>query len=476
LPQVFHLPTPDVATPSALGKTLNRIFSAPEAARVDPRVAALQQLEAAGLPATGDALVRTVATGHRPLVELLLTAGVDVNAVGAGNRTALLTATLAKDWGMANYLLEMGADINRADGQGVTPLMAVTSSDRKDVLQKLVSKGAALDAQDLHGHTALHYAVAARNADGLTTLLRAGADPKVDGSNLMASAFETQDWQIVQPVLERQPSELKWNTHSRTLLQQSIGARDAQRTKLLLTKHPAAPTPEGLQQPLLAYTLLHGNLPQFKFLLECGANPDTLLNTPAEKSFIEKVQGGYLRHYLGSEPGMTVLMMAAGMGQKPFVEELLNRGAKRGLGTEKHRMPATVFAARAGEHTDTLQLLLGKDSPKPEELRVEISLGSQRASLIKNGVTVMSTSVSTGRSGFSTPTGKYVVTDKHRSHMSSIYEVKMPFFMRLSYRDFGMHQGVVPGYPASHGCIRVPSGNIQKLFSQVPVGTLVTIY
>ena len=139
-------------------------------------------------------------------------------------------------------------------------------------------------------------------------------------------------------------------------------------------------------------------------------------------------------------------------------------------------MPASVFAARSGEHTETLQLLLGKSSPKPEELRIEISLAAQRAQLIKNDVTVMSTQDSTGRSGFATPTGKYVVTDKHRHHMSTIYKVKMPYFMRLSYRDFGMHQGVVPNHPASHGCIRVPSGTIQKMFSQVPVGTLVTIY
>ena len=59
--------------------------------------------------------------------------------------------------------------------------------------------------------------------------------------------------------------------------------------------------------------------------------------------------------------------------------------------------------------------------------------------------------------------------------MSTIYKCAMPFFMRLNCRDFGMHQGNVPGYPASHGCIRVPAGTAQRLFRDLPVGTLVSI-
>jgi lipoprotein-anchoring transpeptidase ErfK/SrfK len=51
----------------------------------------------------------------------------------------------------------------------------------------------------------------------------------------------------------------------------------------------------------------------------------------------------------------------------------------------------------------------------------------------------------------------------------------MPYFMRLSCRDFGMHEGVVQPYPASHGCIRLPGDAAKKLFAEIPVGTLVTI-
>jgi lipoprotein-anchoring transpeptidase ErfK/SrfK len=106
---------------------------------------------------------------------------------------------------------------------------------------------------------------------------------------------------------------------------------------------------------------------------------------------------------------------------------------------------------------------------------VEISLSTQKALVIKDGVPILKTSISTGRKGFDTPAGQYVITDKKRSHRSSLYHVEMPFFMRLNCLDFGMHAGVVPNYPASHGCIRLPADAAQKIFTEIPVGTLVMI-
>ncbi|RYD18972.1 MAG: L,D-transpeptidase, partial [Verrucomicrobiaceae bacterium] len=77
--------------------------------------------------------------------------------------------------------------------------------------------------------------------------------------------------------------------------------------------------------------------------------------------------------------------------------------------------------------------------------------------------------------GFSTPTGEYVITNKYRDWTSTLYDASMPYFQRLSCGDFGLHQGNVPGYPASHGCIRVPAGNAQKLFTLTQAGDRVRI-
>jgi len=79
----------------------------------------------------------------------------------------------------------------------------------------------------------------------------------------------------------------------------------------------------------------------------------------------------------------------------------------------------------------------------------------RRPCLRWRGVPGTAVPVSTGRQGFRTPTGSYVVTDKHRKWRSTLYPAEMPYFMRLSCGDIGFHQGNLPGYPASHRCIRM---------------------
>jgi lipoprotein-anchoring transpeptidase ErfK/SrfK len=131
------------------------------------------------------------------------------------------------------------------------------------------------------------------------------------------------------------------------------------------------------------------------------------------------------------------------------------------------------FAAELG-HWQAAQVLLGS-GPDPEKLRIEISLSSQHMALIKDGVPILNSVCSTGREGYSTKRGNFVITDKERNHRSTIYHVDMPYFMRLSCLDFGMHEGVVPNYPASHGCIRLPGETARRLFAEIPIGTLVSV-
>lgn len=67
------------------------------------------------------------------------------------------------------------------------------------------------------------------------------------------------------------------------------------------------------------------------------------------------------------------------------------------------------------------------------------------------------------------------MTNKYKMWKSSLYHAKMPYFLRLSCGDFGLHAGNLPGYPASHGCIRLPADKAQELFTLIPEGTLVEI-
>jgi hypothetical protein len=166
-------------------------------------------------------------------------------------------------------------------------------------------------------------------------------------------------------------------------------------------------------------------------------------------------------------------MLAAGLGKETYLRTLIAAGASRNQLTKRNKMSALDIAAETG-HWRSSQILLGS-GPPPDQLRVEISLALQRVALVKNGVPVYRTQCSTGRQGYTTRKGQFVITNKERNHRSSIYHVEMPYFMRLSCLDFGMHAGVVPNYPASHGCIRLPEEAARKFFSEIPIGTLVTV-
>ena len=151
-----------------------------------------------------------------------------------------------------------------------------------------------------------------------------------------------------------------------------------------------------------------------------------------------------------------------------------------------------------------LFLLAGSLSAQDENLyRVEIDLGRQTAYLISGRRVVMQSPISSGRYGHLTETGSFKVIEKERSHHSSIYgkivdeygrtvvadadvdmrvtsgckfvPAPMPYFMRFHGAD-GLHAGYLPGYPASHGCVRMPDQLAIAFYNAIEVGTPVTVF
>lgn len=104
-----------------------------------------------------------------------------------------------------------------------------------------------------------------------------------------------------------------------------------------------------------------------------------------------------------------------------------------------------------------------------------VDVSAQRVDYYEEGAVIYSTPVSTGKEDKSTRPGVYKITNKHEKWTSTIYDVPMPYFMRLNGGDVGLHAGYLPGYPASHGCIRMPEPAAIHLFETVPIGTPVLI-
>lgn len=105
-----------------------------------------------------------------------------------------------------------------------------------------------------------------------------------------------------------------------------------------------------------------------------------------------------------------------------------------------------------------------------------VNVRTQRATLYRNGVPIGATTVSTGRPGFETPTGVFTILQKHVEHYSTKYDnAPMPYMQRLTWRGVALHAGQLPGYPASHGCIRLPRGFARLLYDSTKVGMTVVV-
>jgi ankyrin repeat protein len=390
-------------------------------------------------------LVRAVTIGRQSLIDLCLIEQVDPNGRDAQGRTPLLIATLQRNWKTARRLIEAGALVDLADKKGFTPLMASAMHGNPEMFCFLLSR-----STNLHAEARCE-----------------------DGRDLLGMALDGGNPQIIRTAADRLPLMPQWTTSTRRALNAALLAGNKDQIRLLLSKHAAPPTPEGKNVPLLAYAIAKSDESLFSTLLACGADPNTILPARCDKEFLALVSSKSIRGYIERDKNVTVLMLAAGLGQENYLRALLHAGADRKRATARYKMLPLYIAAQTG-HWRCSQILLGR-GPSPDQLRIEISLASQRVALVKNGVPVFHAPCSTGREGYSTKKGQFVITDKNRNHRSTIYHVEMPYFMRLSCLDFGMHAGYVPNRPASHGCIRLPSETARKFFSEIPIGTLVTV-
>jgi ankyrin repeat protein len=400
---------------------------------------------AARISISPNELVRAVTIRRDSLIQLCLINHVDPNGHDAQGRTPLLIATSQQDWKTAQRLIAVGAHVDLADKNGFTPLMAAAVHGNLEIFREL-----------LGGSSNLHAEARCK-----------------DGSDLLGMALDGGNPEIVRSVVERLPAMPQWRTSARRALQAALVTADKGEIQLLLGKHAAPPTPENKNVPLLAYAIAGNDSSLFSTLLACGADPNTALPSRCDKDFLAMLPSKSFSSYVEGDKGLTVLMLAAGLDREDYLRALLATGASRSQLTRRNKMSALDIASETG-HWRSSQILLG-GGPSPDQLRIEISLALQRVALVKNGVPVYRTQCSTGRQGYSTRRGDFVITNKERNHRSTIYHVEMPYFMRLSCLDFGMHAGIVPNYPASHGCIRLPEEAARKFFSEIPVGTLVTV-
>jgi hypothetical protein len=105
-----------------------------------------------------------------------------------------------------------------------------------------------------------------------------------------------------------------------------------------------------------------------------------------------------------------------------------------------------------------------------------VSLPEQLAYVYRNGVVIGVATVSTGKPGHETPTGVFTILQKHADHYSNVYNsAPMPYMQRLTWSGVALHAGRLPGYPASHGCVRMPYEFARLLYAESSTGITVVV-
>ncbi|HXG80179.1 MAG TPA: L,D-transpeptidase family protein [Sphingomicrobium sp.] len=153
---------------------------------------------------------------------------------------------------------------------------------------------------------------------------------------------------------------------------------------------------------------------------------------------------------LSHAPGATALAQQVELGGRPLLEAA-------------GQLKAGQFIWESASAPDGPTLLI-------------VNLATQRAMLFRNGVPMAASTVSTGRPGYETPTGVFTILEKHKEHYSRKYDnAPMPNMQRLTWKGIALHGGNLPGYPASHGCIRLPYKFAELLFGATRLGMTVVI-
>ena len=137
---------------------------------------------------------------------------------------------------------------------------------------------------------------------------------------------------------------------------------------------------------------------------------------------------------------------------------------------KKRAAVAPVRPLRAGQ-----AFWLPELSPKGPAVAM-VNLHTQHVQIYRNAIAIAYSSISSGRPGHATPTGLFTVLEKRRHHRSNIYNnAPMPWMVRLTWDGVAFHGGALPGYPASHGCIRLPMHFAPRLFSALSYGDAVLV-
>jgi lipoprotein-anchoring transpeptidase ErfK/SrfK len=133
--------------------------------------------------------------------------------------------------------------------------------------------------------------------------------------------------------------------------------------------------------------------------------------------------------------------------------------------------PADAMRRRDAQRVEAVEA-----RPTGAPLMAIVSLSNQRVTVYDADGWILRAPVSSGQTGYETPVGVYSVIQKQEEHYSNLYDdASMPFMERITWSGIALHAGPLPGYPASHCCVRMPYEFAQRLFDMTKIGMRVIV-
>jgi len=373
------------------------------------------------------------ASRNDPLLLLLLESGADPEALIPGTETRVFDRAVQDGaTGAVRTLLSAGASIG-------DNLWAALLTEQDDLIRLILDAGADPTQAGPEGQDPLAYCLTLGRYKAARDLLAGGADPN--------ARFDSEETWVARAV--RQGDE----EIALALVQAGASVADARAR-------------DG--HSLLGWSIAHNMTSVAKALIEAGADVNAEERAPATPEFREMFSANTFRYHLQVDRRIRPIMMAAAQRNHDIAQALMDAGANGRAYTPRYLMAAIIGSWYKDVRMQ--QICLIGHSPRQQPRKVVISLSSQRVTYYENDVAKFSAPVSTGKPGHRTPTGEYVISDRNRHHVSNIYHSSMPFFQRFSFSAFGLHQGHLPGYPASAGCIRLNRDAAAFLWGKLQVG------
>ncbi len=436
--------------------------------------------------------------GEYDLLDFVIAKGADVNQNVTDEQSATEHAVAHGDLALLRTMAQAGAHIDFANlaqtayqrrdhptlnlllNGGMPPEVKLPASGKRlfdlamedrsiDTARSLLRKGA-----DIKGNfwTALQNGM----EDIVVLFLKEGEDPTQRGPNdetPLEYALNQEMYSLVKPLLDAGAHASATTDSNETWLAKSIRTGDSKIAMALLNARADLGDERTIDgHSMLGWAIANEMSDVALALIKAGADVNIIEPDKASSELIKKFSdSSKFTYYLKVDRKIRPVMMAAAKRNHVVARAMINAGC-RNYPSARSLYPVAIGAWTADVRM--MQILFNRN-PDYQPRKLEVNLSSQRVKLYQNGKLIHSSVCSTGKRGYATKTGSFVITQKNRHHVSNLYDAEMPYFMRLSCDDFGFHTGVCPGYPASHGCIRLPNSTAAKFFNICSLGDLVVI-